>query len=78
MTEQEALAAIKAHSPQAQVTTNSLKFTYHDGAKQQETESFKSGLPRPSPIRRSATGAWPHLSDTHPEFLRMNAPMAST
>ncbi len=44
MTEQEALAAIKAHSPQAQVTTNSLKFTYHDGAKQQETESFKSGL----------------------------------
>ncbi|MBL8264909.1 hypothetical protein [Steroidobacter sp.] len=44
MTEQQALAAIKAHSPNAQVTTNSLKFTFHDGAKQQETPSFTSGL----------------------------------
>lgn len=44
MTEQQALAAIKAHSANAQVTSNSLKFTYHDGARQQETPSFTSGL----------------------------------
>lgn len=44
MSEQQALATIKAHAPNAQVTTNSLKFTYSDGAKRQETASFTSGL----------------------------------
>ncbi|MCL4780967.1 MAG: hypothetical protein KJ049_12310 [Gammaproteobacteria bacterium] len=44
MTEQETLAAIKAHAPQAKVTMNTLKFTYSDGAKRQETPSFTSGL----------------------------------
>lgn len=44
MTEQEARAALKAHAADAQVTTNSLKFSYSDGAKQQETSAFTSGL----------------------------------
>ncbi len=44
MSEQQAVAAIKAHAPTAQVTMNSLKFSYNDGAKRQDTAAFTSGL----------------------------------
>lgn len=40
MTEQEARAAIGAHSAQARITDRTLKFTYSDGAKQHETPAF--------------------------------------
>jgi hypothetical protein len=40
MTEQQARGAIKAHSAQAQIAQSTLKFTFSDGAKQQETSSF--------------------------------------
>lgn len=40
MTEQQARAAIKAHSAQAQIAEKTLKFTFNDGARQQETSGF--------------------------------------
>jgi hypothetical protein len=40
MTEPQARAAIKAHSAQAEISEQALKFTFSDGAKQQETPSF--------------------------------------
>lgn len=44
MTEAEILSALKAHAPDAQITTKSLKFTYNDGAQQKETEPFTARL----------------------------------
>jgi len=44
MTEKEARAAIKAHSTQATIDEKTLKFTFSDGAKQQETPSFLSTI----------------------------------
>ncbi len=40
MSEQQARAAIKAHSAQVQLDEREMKFTFNDGAKQQETTSF--------------------------------------
>ncbi len=44
MTEQEARAALKAHAPQGRLADKLLKFTFSDGAKQQETPAFLSTL----------------------------------
>lgn len=44
MSEQQAVAAVKAHAPTAKITMNSLKFSYNDGAKRQDTAGFTSGL----------------------------------
>lgn len=40
MTEQQARAALQAHSKQAQVDDRLLKFTFHDGARQRESPGF--------------------------------------
>jgi hypothetical protein len=40
MTEQQARAAIQAHSARAQITERTLKFTFSDGARQVETPAF--------------------------------------
>ena len=44
MNEAEAKAALAAHSAQAQVSERSLRFTFHDGAKQQESPGFLSTI----------------------------------
>ncbi len=44
MTEQQARAAIAAHSAQAQLREQTLKFNFNDGARQQETSSFLASI----------------------------------
>lgn len=44
MTEQQARAAIKAHSARAVLNENTLKFRFNDGARQQETPAFLASL----------------------------------
>jgi hypothetical protein len=53
MTEQEARAAIVAHSAQAQISEETLNFRFTDGARHQETPRFlatiRARVPTPSP-----------------------------
>lgn len=57
MTEQQARVAIKAHSEQATIDEKMLKFTFNDGAKQQETPSFLATINAqiPGPANTSDT-----------------------
>jgi hypothetical protein len=57
MTEQQARAAIKAHSEQAAIDEKMLMFTFNDGARQQETPSFLATINAqiPGPANTSDT-----------------------
>jgi len=57
MTEQQARTAIRAHSEQATIDEKTLKFTFNDGAKQQETPSFLATISAqiPGPANTSDT-----------------------
>ncbi|MDO9600239.1 MAG: hypothetical protein Q7J47_21170 [Azoarcus sp.] len=67
MTEQEARAALAAHSAQAQISGRTLKFMFNDGAKQQETPDFLATIQAQIP-------GPPNTSDTESIKLELSAP----
>lgn len=56
MTEQQARAAIKAHSAQAVLNEKTMKFTFNDGARQQETAAFIASISASIPNVANASG----------------------
>jgi len=62
MTEQEARAAIAAHSAQAQISEETLNFRFSDGARQQETPRFLAT------IRARVPTAFPDTESISLEF----------